>query len=139
MTHIGSLFQPSSSLLERCHINTAGRIIVVECDSIATDFQMIAQLSNSSEVHRLYASKTTDRQTSASVVVEENGLYRVIIFAIREGRGIVDSHVEFMDHITVNNVRVPITTAANAITTTAITTLGMLTWNYNPEVRSSLD
>ncbi len=42
------------------------------------------------------------------------------VFAISGGRGIVDSHVEFVD-------RVPITTAATTTTTTtAITTPGML-------------
>ncbi len=69
---------------------------------MATGFQMIAQLSNSSEVHRLYANKTTDRQTLASVVVEENGLYQVTIFAIREGSGIVDSSVEYSMSLMVN-------------------------------------
>ncbi len=115
---------------------------MVECayssDSIATGFQTIAQLNNSSEVHRLYASKTTDVQTSASVVVEENGLYQVTIFPIRGGSGIVDSRVEFVGHITVN--RGPITTASAAAaaaattttTTTAITTLGMLQLNSGP-------
>jgi hypothetical protein len=78
---------------------------MVECaycgGSTATGFQMIAQLSNSSIVHRLYANKTTDRQTPASVVVEEDGTYHVTIFAIRGVGGIVDSNVEYSGNLIV--------------------------------------
>ena len=79
---------------------------MVECSypsgSTATGFQVIAQLSDSSEVHKLYANTTTDHQTPASVMVEENGMYQVTVFAIRGESGIVDSSVEYMDQITVN-------------------------------------
>ena len=111
ITLVGPPFRQSYSLLENCFIiaNTSliGHIMV-ECaypnDSTATGFQMIAQLSNLTEVHRLYANKTTDCQTPASVVVEENGMYQVTIFAIRGRRGIVDSHVEYSRQITVDNI-----------------------------------
>ena len=90
-----SLRTASYSFLEGCHIHTS---LVVECaypsDSTATGFQVIAQLSNISEVQRLYVNKTTDQQAPVSVLVEEDGMYLVTIFAIREERGIVDSNVE---------------------------------------------
>ncbi len=105
-----------------CDIYSTFAQISAECsfdDSTATGFQMIAQLSNYSEVHRLYASKTIDRQTSASVVVEESGLYRVTIFPIREGTGITNSSVEFITQLAVSD-----TTTGSALTTeSAFTTL----------------
>ena len=71
-------------------------------DSIATGFQVIAQLSNSSGTHKLYANKSTDRQTPTSIVVEEIGVYQVTIFTIREEIGIVDSNVEYSKQLIVN-------------------------------------
>ncbi len=107
----GPSFQPSYSLLESCRIVRSLDRIIVQCayhdDSTATGFQVIAQLSNSSEVPRLYANKTTDRQTPASVVVEENGLYQVTIFAIRGERGIVD---EYMNLLMVEDALITTTT-----------------------------
>ena len=73
-------------------------------DSRVLGFQMIAQLSNFSEVQRLYVNKTTDRQTPVSVLVEESGLYQVTVFAIRGRRGIVGSNVEFTAELAVSNV-----------------------------------
>ena len=79
---------------------------MVECaypsNSAATGFQVIAQQIISSKVHKIYASKTSNCQTVASVLVEENGLYQVTIFAIRGGRGIVDSTVEYSGLLTVD-------------------------------------
>ncbi len=64
---------------------------------------MIAQLSNSSEVHRLYANKTTDPQTPASIEVEGGGLYQVTIFPIRKGRGILNSDAEYSANMMVKD------------------------------------
>ena len=104
----------SYSFLEGCHIHTS---LVVECaypsDSTATGFQVIAQLSNISEVQRLYVNKTTDRQTPVSVLVMENGLYQVTVFAIREERGIVDSNVEYRVELYVATTT-PISTEAGS-------------------------
>ena len=72
--------------------------ILVDCyfrDIAVTGFQMVAQLSSSSQV---YTNKTTDHQTPASVEVEESGMYQVTIFAIRGERGILDSTVEYNIH-----------------------------------------
>ena len=61
---------------------------------------MIAQLtSNSSQVHKLYVEQTT--HTTATVEVEETGVYQVSIFPLREGTGILDSNVEYTRQITV--------------------------------------
>ena len=58
---------------------------------------MIAQLSDSSEVHKLHVNQSMDLQTPVTVEVEKSGMYHVAIFAIREGTGIVDSrsYVEY--------------------------------------------
>ena len=64
--------------------------------ALVTGFQMIAQLNNSSEVHKLHVNQSMDLQTPVTVEVEESGMYHVAIFAIREGTGIVgSSYVEY--------------------------------------------
>ncbi len=97
---------------------------MVECaypsDSTATGFQMIVHQSNA---HRLYVNKTADRQIPASVVVEGKGLYQVTIFAIREGSGIVDSGVEYINLLMVGDVS---TTTTPTTTTTTFTADGKI-------------
>ena len=61
---------------------------------------MIAQSSNSSEVHKLHVNQSIDLQTPVTVKVEESGMYQVTIFAIREGTGIV-SYVGHKGHVQV--------------------------------------
>ena len=87
---------------------------------------MIAQLSNSSKVHRLHVNKTTDLNTQLSVVVEESGTYQVTIFPIRGDRGIVDSNVEYSGQVTVSNFAMPGTTMSSIIldNNERITTVG---------------
>ena len=63
--------------------------------ALVTGFQMIAQLSDSSEVHKLHISQSMDLQTPVTVEVEESGMYQVAVFAIREGTGIVGSYVGY--------------------------------------------
>lgn len=70
-------------------------------NSLATGFQMMAQqTSNSNQVHKLYVSQASRQQlAAASVEVEENGTYQVSIFAVRGGRGILDSNVEYTEEV----------------------------------------
>ena len=76
-----------------CNISTTSGAISAECTfPMATGFQMIAQLSNSSEVHKLHVNQSMDLQTPVTVELEESGVYQVTIFAIREGTGIVGSY-----------------------------------------------
>ena len=82
---------------------------------------MIAQQSNSSEVRKLYTNKTTDRQTPASVIVEENGMYQVTVFATRGERGIVNSSVEYINML-MDDMSATIT--AVVTTTVAVTSPG---------------
>ena len=78
--------------LQNCTINTFQHYIIVECVfSMATGFQVIAQLDVLDKVHKLYVNQTLPDQTSASVKVEESGEYLVSIFPIREGNGITSS------------------------------------------------
>ena len=61
--------------------------------ALVTDFQMIAQLIDSSEVHKLHINQSMDLQTPVTVEVEESGVYQVTIFVIKEKTGIVGSFV----------------------------------------------
>ena len=94
-----------SSLLEICLVESTSKIISVQCtysNPVVTGFQMIAQL-NRRQVQKIYTSKTINRQIPASVVVEDNGMYQVTVFAIRGESGIVDSDVEFRERVLVIN------------------------------------
>ena len=95
--YIGSSFQPSYSLLKNCR--TSGHV-TVECaysSPLATGFLIVVQLHDSTRGgSTLYTNKTTNRQTSASVVMENDGTYQVTVFAISRGRGIINSNVEYM-------------------------------------------
>ena len=69
-------------------------------DTMATGFQMIAQLSDSDQVHRLHSNQGTGLQTPrVTVQVEESGIYKVAIFLTRDGTGIVSSSVKYMEPI----------------------------------------
>lgn len=96
------------SLLESCHVNVSSGYIDVYCsypnNSTATGFQVVAQMSNVSEVHKLYTGKSTDHQNSVNLRVGEDGIYQVSVFAIREGTGISDSTVEYTEQISVMDI-----------------------------------
>lgn len=68
---------------------------------MATGFQVIAQMTNFSEVHKLYTGKTTDRQNSVTVQVRANGTYQVSVLAIRGRMGILNSNVEYRELVSV--------------------------------------
>ena len=94
LPHSGLKFQP---ICLYCSITVFCGFILAECSPINsalfTGFQMIAQLSDSSEVHKLHINQSMDLQTPVTVEVEESGVYQVTIFAIKEETGIVGSFV----------------------------------------------
>ena len=64
---------------------------------------MIAQLSDSSQIHKLFSSKIMYPQTSAAIPVEENGLYQVTIIEIRQESGIVQFGVKHVEQVVIMN------------------------------------
>ena len=82
-----------------CSITVSSGLILAECSPInsalVTGFQMIAQLNDSNEVHKLHINQSMDLRTPVTVEVEEDGMYQVAVFAIREGTGIVGSYVGY--------------------------------------------
>ena len=95
--------------IARCYITTFSTTITAVCSNIS--FQMIAQLSDSSEVHKLHINKSIDLQTPVIVQVEESGTYQVTIFSIEEGTGTLDSTVGYMQQVFIINTSyaIPIT------------------------------
>ncbi len=81
-------------------------------NSTATGFQLIVHNKLNA---RILTNQTTDRQTPASVEVEENGLYQVIIFPIRGRSGIVMSNAEFMYQLMVNVVQTTVASPAPTV------------------------
>ena len=85
--------------------DTAGAISAV-CDysgnnSSVTGFQIIVQLNNADEVHKLYINSTTEHQVT--VQVEENGTYHVAIFLIMGESGIMDTTIAYSQDISVSS------------------------------------
>ena len=68
---------------------------------MATGFQVVAQMSNFSEVHKIYTGKASGRQDSVAVRVGDNGEYQVSVLAVRGETGILNSNVEYQGRITV--------------------------------------
>ena len=96
---------PLLSDIETCSISVDQFSIKVQCtypsDSLATGFQVIAHLASNSS-HRLYVEETTHTTATATVEVEETGVYQVSIFPLREGTGILDSNVEYTQQVDVS-------------------------------------
>ena len=113
----GSLSQPQFTT-PTCVITTSFVNIMAQCasDTMATGFQMIAQLSD--EVHKLYINQSMDLQTPVTVEVEESGVYLITIIPITKEAGIVGSGVEYVGEVMVE------TTPTSYLTTVENTSSG---------------
>ena len=63
-------------------------------------WQLVSQLSNASEVQKIYTNTTTACPRSLSISLEENKTYQITIFAIRGEGGILNSFGEYSAEIT---------------------------------------
>ena len=93
-----------------CTVKDSAGVISAVCDysgnnSSVTGFQIIVQLNNADEVHKLYINGTTEHLSPGSVTVqvEENGTYHVAIFPIMGERGIVDTTIVYSQEISVSS------------------------------------
>ena len=83
-------------------IRLTSDLVIVECDygsgSMATGFQVMIQQGNVTKVHKIFVGQATDRQTRVSVEVEMDQQYelQVAVIATREGTGILDSNMEYV-------------------------------------------
>ena len=88
---LGQTFQTMFSRLDGCTVTTVQLRIDVACTysslSGATGFQVIVQRQNQGD--KLYVNQTN--LTSASVMVEESGVYLAIVLAIEGTAGITGS------------------------------------------------
>ena len=79
----------------RCCTSSSHDTITVWCsfphDTVVIGYQVIAQLKNVSEMFKLYINQSMDLRTPVTVLVERGGEYRVSIFYIIEGKGILNS------------------------------------------------
>lgn len=64
---------------------------------------MIAQQKSPNQVHKLIVNETRNRETVVTLQAEEDEVYEVVIFPIREGNGILDSDMEYSEVVMVNN------------------------------------
>lgn len=102
--YIGLSLQLFQRLLENCLAYPVQAGVKVECsflpDSSATGFQVIVHSRD--EIQKLYVTETQN-QAQAIVLVEESGLYQVVVFSIRGESGIVGSLVEYQKQLIVEN------------------------------------
>ena len=88
-----------------CTLNSSSGLILAECNhpnsSFSAGIQVIVQSTNVHEVHKLYVNESMDLHTPVTVPVERDGVYRVSIFAIREGMGILGSGVGYTEQVIV--------------------------------------
>ena len=117
-------FRPSPPA-EGCNITSSGYVIIAECAvSTATCFQMIAQQSNSNEIHKLHTGRTADDQMIVSIQVDDMGMYKITIFAIEGERGIIDSNIVYSGQWTVGIITITDNaeyTPTNKSSTSAVT------------------
>ena len=120
---------PAVSHIANCQITVSQYRIGAECVfPMGADFQVIAQSGVQERVHRLYVNQTLPGQTSASVEVEESGVYLVSILPIIEGRGITGSHVEYSEVVVVDGIGLFAPTNSTVVTppgTVAVLLVGM--------------
>ena len=90
----------SKSELSMCNVESSLQTLQARWP-LMPGFQVIAQLTNASELQKLYVNQSMDPYTPVTVEVERDGLYQVTIFPMREGRGILDSRVECTEHVLV--------------------------------------
>ena len=74
--------------------------------SSVTGFQIIVQLNNVTEVHKLYINSTTEHLSPGPVTVqvEENGTYHVAIFPIMGEKGIVNTAIAYSEVLSLNGM-----------------------------------
>ena len=96
--YTGSSNQMTSSReIEDCSVTYVDDVISAMCSysggSSVTGFQIIVQLNNVTEVHKLHINSTTKHLSPGPVIVrvEENGTYQVDIFPILSDRGIMNT------------------------------------------------
>ena len=91
------IYRPTSN---DCQFSsTQSSSIRVNCafpsDTMVTGYQVIAQPLNISQVHKIHTSRNLNLQTPSTVPVEGVGEYRVSVFPIRGGMGILNSSVRY--------------------------------------------
>ena len=97
---VASNSQSTSSELQYCSVTYVDDVISALCfysgGSSVTGFQIIVQLNNVTEVHKLLINCTTEHLSPGPVTVQvnESGSYHVAIFPVMGERGITNTSVE---------------------------------------------
>ena len=104
-----SYSQSTSSVLQNCSVTYVDDVISVMCSYSGglsvTGFQIIVQLNDVDEVHKLHINCTTEHLSPGTVTVqmEESGSYHVVIFPIMGERGIVDTTIAYSEVFSVTS------------------------------------
>ena len=119
---IGQLSRCQFCRPSSCHADTSALVISMHCShlSMVTGYQVIAQFSDVSKVHKLYVNQSTDPQSEVIVPVERAGEYQVSVFDI-SGMGILSSSAVYTQQVIVPQF--PATTRATTEQHTITSTL----------------
>ena len=111
-----------------------------QCSSFAVGIQVIVQSTNISEVHKLYVNQSMGLHTPVTVPVERGGEYRVSIFAIRNGTGILGSTVQYMTVLVRTSATISATTSdvSTHSRSYSAATSGMLLLTLSARMRGGL-
>ena len=106
---IASYSQSTSSELQDCSVTYVDDVISAMCSysggSSVTEFQIIVQLNNVDEFHKLHINCTTEHLSPGPVIVlvEESGTYHIAIFPIIGERGIVNTTIAYSEVLSVTS------------------------------------
>ena len=98
----------SSRESENCSVTYVDDVISAMCSysggSSVTGFQIIVQLNNVTEVHKLHINCTTEHLSPGPVTVQvkENRTYHVAIFPLMGERGIVNTTIMYSQVLSPN-------------------------------------
>lgn len=94
----GSEYQSTYSHLTNCSISASLFDTSVKCsypnNSIVTGFEVVAVEINSDSLGQVHVNKSVD---TATIQVEEDKTYQIVVFPIRDEAGILGSSVEFSE------------------------------------------
>ncbi len=76
----------TQSLVQNCEITSRAGMITAMCNF---PFQMTVQINDIDEVNVLHINTTMDTQTPVTVEVRRNSEYRITVFPLQAGLGIL--------------------------------------------------
>ena len=105
---IDEFLEERHALIPNCSVNSTFDQLSAQClypdNSPTIGILVIAQRTDRNELRKLYNRVSMNLITKVNILVEENGMYKVTIFSLGEGIGILNSFAEFTMNVNVSSV-----------------------------------